>query len=54
MIIPLANTEEQYGLVAIVLHWVMTVMIIGLFSLGIYMTGLEYVDLVVYRGAPPS
>ncbi len=44
MIIPLANTEEQYGLVAIVLHWVMAVMIIGLFSLGIYMTGLEYVD----------
>ncbi|MEK7772829.1 MAG: cytochrome b/b6 domain-containing protein, partial [Deltaproteobacteria bacterium] len=36
------STEERYGLVPIVLHWTMAVMIIVLFFLGEYMTGLEY------------
>ncbi len=38
----LTNTIYTYGTVAIVLHWVMAAMIIGLFILGLYMTGLDY------------
>ncbi len=40
----LKNTKERYGAVAIVLHWVMAVLIIALFILGVYMRGLPYVD----------
>lgn len=38
----LTNTQKYYGLVSIVLHWIMAVIFIGLFSLGLYMTGLDY------------
>ncbi|MBS0358516.1 MAG: cytochrome b [Proteobacteria bacterium] len=34
------NTENHYGLVAISLHWVIAILIIGLVILGLYMTGL--------------
>ncbi len=44
MITHLVNTEDQHGLVAIGLHWTMAAMVIGLFILGLYMGGLEYVD----------
>jgi cytochrome b561 len=47
----LTNTKEQYGLVAIALHWSMAVMVIGLFLLGLYMGTLEYVD-AWYTRAP--
>jgi len=47
----LKNSAERYGLVAIMLHWVMAVMIIGLFLLGLYMTSLEYVH-PLYVSAP--
>ena len=40
----LANTKQRYGSVAIALHWSMAALIIGLFLLGLYMGGLEYVD----------
>lgn len=33
-------TTEKYGLVARILHWLMAVMIIALFAVGLYMTGL--------------
>jgi cytochrome b561 len=33
----LKNTDERYGLVAIVLHWIMAILIIGLLALGLYM-----------------
>jgi cytochrome b561 len=42
MTISLVNNQKYYGLVSIALHWVMAVIIIGLFSLGLYMTGLDY------------
>ncbi len=38
--IRLANTAERYGLVAIVLHWVMAALILTLVTLGLYMVSL--------------
>jgi cytochrome b561 len=38
------NTEEGYGLVAIVLHWSMAAVIVGLFALGLWMVELTYYD----------
>ena len=34
------NTDNQFGLIAIILHWVMAILIIGLSAIGLYMTGL--------------
>jgi cytochrome b561 len=34
------NTENRYGLIAITLHWVMAVIVIGLICLGLYMVRL--------------
>ncbi len=36
------NTITSYGLVAILLHWIMAFIIIGLFILGEYMVDLDY------------
>jgi cytochrome b561 len=36
----LANTERQYGVPAVVLHWLMAALIVALVSLGIYMDRL--------------
>ena len=36
------NTKSGYGIVAILLHWVMALLIIGLFILGEYMVDLDY------------
>ncbi len=44
MPILLNNTGSKFGLVAILLHWVMAILIIGLFILGHYMSGLDYYD----------
>ena len=38
------NTQSRYGLVAIFLHWLMALMVIGLFGLGLYMVELTYYD----------
>ncbi len=38
------STKESYGLVSIALHWSMAVLVIGMFALGEYMTGLDYMD----------
>lgn len=40
----LRNYTEGYGLVSIVLHWLMAVALIGLFALGVYMVELGYYD----------
>jgi cytochrome b561 len=34
------NTELRYGLVAILFHWLMAVLIIGMLTLGLYMEGV--------------
>ncbi len=36
------NSDSSYGLIAIVLHWLMAVAIIGLFVLGLWMVDLDY------------
>lgn len=36
------NTEDGFGLITILLHWLMAVLIIGLFILGVYMVELDY------------
>jgi len=48
--IGLRNTKQGYGLVAIVMHWLVALVVIGLFSLGIWMTGLTYYDDWYKRG----
>jgi cytochrome b561 len=47
----LRNTEDSYGLVAIALHWLVAVVVLALFALGLWMTGLDYYD-PWYRRAP--
>lgn len=34
------NTEDNYGIIAIFLHWLMAILIIGLLILGLYMVSL--------------
>ncbi len=38
----LKNTANRFGSVAIVLHWLIALAVIGEFGLGIYMTGVDY------------
>ncbi len=38
----LRNDLQAYGLVSVLLHWIMAVLIIGLFALGKYMVDLDY------------
>ncbi len=45
------DSSSHYGLISIFLHWFMAALIIGLFSLGIYMTDLSYYD-AWYNKAP--
>lgn len=40
----LRNTATGYGLVSIAFHWVMVLLILSLFGLGLYMTGLPQTD----------
>lgn len=37
---PIRNTEDRYGSVAILLHWLMAFLMIGLVALGLYMVRL--------------
>jgi cytochrome b561 len=37
---PIENTEDHFGFIAIVLHWSMALMVIGLAGLGLYMVTL--------------
>lgn len=45
------NTQEKYGFIAMLLHWGMAILIIGMFVLGSYMVELEYTD-PWYKKAP--
>ena len=47
----LRNTDDTYGLVAVTLHWLVTVSVLGLFVLGLWMVELTYYD-DWYRTAP--
>ena len=45
------NSAERYGLVSIVLHWLVAVAVFGLFGLGYWMVGLDYYS-AWYKDAP--
>ena len=47
----LGNSEQAFGWISVLLHWVMAVAIIGLFGLGLYMMELGYYD-PWYQTAP--
>jgi len=47
----LKNTKYTYGLLSIVLHWLMALMMFTMFGLGLYMVELTYLD-VWYKAAP--
>ncbi len=38
------NSEDTYGLMAVICHWLTAVTVIGLFALGLWMTSLSYYD----------
>lgn len=38
----ITNTYSSYGLISILLHWLMAILITGLFFLGLYMVELDY------------
>lgn len=38
------DSEQSYGWVAILLHWMVALGVIGLFALGVWMVGLTYYD----------
>ena len=38
------NTQESFGFISKLLHWLMTILLIGLFAVGLYMTELDYYD----------
>ena len=42
------NTIDRFGLVAIVLHWVIALTVFGLFGVGWYMIDLSYYDKLGY------
>ncbi|PLX59979.1 cytochrome b [Sedimenticola selenatireducens] len=46
-----ANTRQAYGVISIGLHWLIALLVIGLFLLGLYMTSLDYYD-TWYQAAP--
>jgi cytochrome b561 len=45
------NSQDRYSVVTIVLHWLVAVLVFGLFALGFYMVDLTYYD-PWYRSAP--
>jgi len=47
----LKNTSQQFGWVSIGLHWLMALLLTGLFAVGLYMTSLGYYD-PLYHSLP--
>jgi len=45
------NSSTNYGLVSILLHWLVAIAVVGLFALGYWMVGLTYYSSW-YRAAP--
>ncbi|WML88445.1 cytochrome b [Thiothrix subterranea] len=44
----IGNSEKTYGVVSIALHWVMAVVLIGMYFIGDYMVELEYYDALYH------
>ena len=47
----LRNTSTSYGLISILLHWLMAIVVLGMFGLGLWMVELNYYDSW-YHDAP--
>lgn len=47
----LKNTEDRYSVTAILIHWVVAIVVVGLFALGWWMVELDYYS-EWYRTAP--
>jgi len=47
----LTNSTQRYGWVTITIHWLMALLIVAMFALGWWMTGLDYYDHW-YHSAP--
>ncbi|SFM39261.1 cytochrome b [Marinobacter zhejiangensis] len=47
----LRNTDTHYGIVQVLMHWLVAIAVFGLFALGYYMVDLGYYD-AWYRTAP--
>ncbi len=47
------NDQGCYGLVAVTLHWLTALAVVGLFALGVWMVELSYYD-IWYRRAPDA
>ena len=45
------DDARRFGWISILLHWLVAAMVVGLFALGLWMTGLSYYD-PWYRQAP--
>jgi cytochrome b561 len=45
------NSTTRFGLITVILHWLVALTVVGLFGLGLWMTGLDYYD-TWYRQAP--
>jgi len=45
------NNQHTYGWVSIIIHWLMAVLMLGMFALGLYMVELNYLD-AWYKTAP--
>ena len=46
----LKDSSAGYGLISIIIHWLSALLILFLFGLGIYMTGLGYYDDWYHKG----
>ena len=42
------NTSDSYGVVSRAIHWIMALVIVGLFAIGLYMTSLGYYDALYH------
>ncbi|HEV8079015.1 MAG TPA: cytochrome b [Marinobacter sp.] len=46
----LRNSQATYGLVAVLLHWLVALTVVGMFALGYWMVGLTYYDAWYKQG----
>ena len=53
---PIHNTKDRYGAIAVLLHWIMALLVMGLAALGLYMVALpdvgfntKKITLVIYH-----
>jgi len=51
MALPIKNTTKNYGVVSIILHWLVALSVFSLFGLGFYMVDLDYYS-TWYQTAP--